>query len=130
MADPKPSFFQAAIAKAASIHTMTGLASLCGVERVTLTNYATGRSRPSREALRALSDNLPPAESGPLILAHLLDECPASARPYLTLELAVGRERPEVPNTELDALIGGIRLLAEERQEVRDWLSQSYAIMR
>ena len=109
---------------------MTKLAALCGVPRVTLTNYATGRSRPSVEALKALADHLPPLESAPLILAHLRDECPAKVRPYLTLEMAVARAEGEPPNTELDALMRGIRVMAEEREEVREWLTQSYSLMR
>ena len=109
---------------------------MSGVPRSNLTSYATGRSRPSVEALRALSDHLPPAERAPLILAHLMDECPASARPYLVLEInaatvhTAATEPEAPPAVDLDALFAGLRQLAEARPEVRDWLEQSYALIR
>lgn len=139
MSATKCTLFQAALSKAAHLHTMTGLAAKCGIQRVTLTNYATGRSRPSVEALRSLSDALDPEERAPLILAHLLDECPYSARPFLVLELSPLLESvrigepvsvPDPGQASLDGLFAGLRHLAETRQDVREWLAQSLELIR
>lgn len=135
MRNTKCTQFQAALAREAELHTWTGLSSLCGIARTNLNSYATGRSRPSVDALRALAAGLPPEEGAPLILAHLIDECPADVRPYLTLELradllATMQAEPEIPDTDLDALFAALRQLAEKRQDIRHWLALSYELMR
>lgn len=134
MKDTKCTHFQAALAHEAHLHSYRGLSDISSIPRANLTNYATGRSRPSVEALRALADNLPPAERAPLILAHLKDECPASARPYLTLELSPsltgGATVPPPPAVDLDALFAGLRQLAETRQDIRELLEQLYVLIR
>lgn len=137
----KLTLFQTALRREASLHTMQGLSKMCGLPRGNLTSYATGRSRPSVEALQALAKALPAAERGPLILAHLLDECPAEARRDLILELrshaeglgepAAAYEVPaETPDLDLDALFQALRHLAETRPEVRDWLQQSLRLIQ
>jgi transcriptional regulator with XRE-family HTH domain len=132
MADTKCTHFQAALARETHLHTLRGLAELSGVQRATLGHYATGRSRPSIEALRALAKGLPKDEAAPLILAHLKDECPADVRPYLTLELSLTLDgpTPPAPAVDLDALFAGLRQLAETRKDIRDWLEQSYELIR
>lgn len=135
MQNSKCTQFQAALAHEAHIHSWTKLATISGIPRTNLNSYATGRSRPSVEALRALSDHLPPEERAPLILAHLKDECPASARPYLQLEINAaalnGETEPgQPPAVDIDALFAGLRQLAETRKDVREWLEQSYLLIR
>ena len=139
MESNKITLFQTALRREAELHSMQGLAKMCGVQRATLGHYATGRSRPSVEALQALARALPPAERGPLILAHLLDECPAEARRDLILEL-----RPDLDGAEglgervseyaqdlsLDALFAALRHLAETRPEVREWLTLSLQLIQ
>ena len=133
--------FQTALRREASIHTMKGLATLSGIPRGNLTSYATGRSRPAVDALEALAKALPPRERGPLILAHLLDECPAEARRDLILELrphlgdegGVSEDSPvygDVPDMDMDALFSALRHLAETRPEVREWLQQSLRLIQ
>lgn len=135
----KITLFQTALRREASLHTMQGLAKMCGVPRGNLTSYATGRSRPSVEALEALARALPAAERGPLILAHLLDECPASARRDLILELRPDLEGAEglseraseyAQDLSLDALFTALRHLADTRPEVREWLTQSLQLIQ
>jgi hypothetical protein len=120
---------------------MQGLANLCGVPRGNLTGYATGRSRPPVDALAALAKALPPRERGPLILAHLLDECPAEARRDLILELRPhlgdegglaesGPADGDLPDMDMDALFAALRHLAETRPEVREWLQQSLRLIQ
>ena len=129
----RTTLFQTALRKVAAIHTMQGLANKSRLNRGTLTTYATGRSRPALDALEALARTLPPTERGPLILAHLLDECPAAARRDLILEL-----RPHVQSISdeagadqnLDALFSALRFLAETRPEVLEWLQSSLPLIQ
>ena len=129
----RTTLFQTALRKVAAIHTMQGLAKKSRLNRGTLTTYATGRSRPALDALEALARTLPPTERGPLILAHLLDECPAAARRDLILEL-----RPHVQSISdeagadqnLDALFSALRFLAETRPEVLEWLQSSLPLIQ
>lgn len=130
----KITMFQTALRRVAESHTMQGLAKLCGIQRATLGHYASGRSRPSVEALAALSNALASTERGPLILAHLLDECPSSARGDLIIELReqVGVD-PMVPGSadlSMDALFAALRHLAESRPDVRDWLQESLRLIQ
>jgi len=137
---PKVTFFQTALKREAELHTMQGLANLCGLQRATLGHYSTGRSRPAVDALEALAKALPPRERGPLILAHLLDECPAEARRDLILELrphlegeGLAEAAPaygEAPDMDMDALFAALRHLAETRPEVREWLQQSLRLIQ
>ena len=131
--------FQTALRKEADLHTMQGLSKICGVPRGNLTSYLTGRARPSVEALRALAKALPAEERAPLILAHLLDECPAEARGDLILEMrpwvmdsACVQESPaaDAPDLSLEALFSALRHLAESRPEVREWLTSSLALIQ
>lgn len=129
---PTVSFFQTALRKVAALHTMQGLARRSDVPRANLVNYSLGRARPSVEALAALAKALPPQERGPLILAHLLDECPAAARADLILELRpyLLEDAGAPPDQDLDALFTALRHLAETRPEVREFLAASLEVMR
>lgn len=131
--------FQTALRKVADTHSMKRLAEMCGLPRSNLTSYVTGRSRPSVEALAALAAVLPPEERGPLVLAHLLDECPAAARRDVILELSPNLEKngiaePAVdygmPDMSLDALFSALRHLAETRPDVREWLTRSLEVIK
>lgn len=131
--------FQTALRKVADAHTMKHLAEMCGLPRSNLTSYVTGRSRPSVDALNALADALPAEERGPLVLAHLLDECPASARRDVILELSPHLEGGGVAEgvlpygdaeMNLDALFAALRHLAETRADVREWLARSLEVIQ
>ena len=131
----RTTLFQTALRKVAAIHTMQGLAKKSRLNRGTLTTYATGRSRPALDALEALARTLPPTERGPLILAHLLDECPAAARRDLILELrphvqSISDEVAAGADQNLDALFSALRFLAETRPEVLEWLQSSLPLIQ
>lgn len=140
METSKITFFQTELRREAELHTMQGLAKMCGVPRANLSHYVSGRTRPSVDALEALAKALPPRERGPLILAHLLDECPADARRDLILELrphlegeGLAEATPaygEAPDMDMDALFAALRHLAETRPEVREWLQQSLRLIQ
>lgn len=140
METSKITFFQTELRREAELHTMQGLAKMCGVPRANLSHYVSGRTRPSVDALEALAKALPPRERGPLILAHLLDECPAAARRDLILELrphlegeGLAEAAPaygEAPDMDMDALFAALRHLAETRPEVREWLQQSLRLIQ
>lgn len=126
--------FQTALRQTAERHTMKVLAERCGIPRGNLTSYMTGRSRPSVEAIEAIAGALLSTERAPLILAHLLDECPAVCRPELILELSpyLGSSLQEGagPDMELDALFSALRQLALSRPAVREWLKKSLELIR
>lgn len=141
MTTPKVTFFQTQLRREAELHTLQGLAKMCGLPRANISHYVSGRTRPPVDALEALAKALPPQERGPLILAHLLDECPASARQDLILELRPHLEEAglaevgpvygePIPDMDLDALFQALRYLAETRPEVREWLTQSLRVIQ
>jgi hypothetical protein len=131
----KITLFQTALRSVAATYTMQGLARMSGLPRGNLTSYASGRSRPPPDALEAICRVLTPHERAPLVLAHLLDECPGSVRPELILEL-----RPDLQQVtsalssadadSLDAVFAALRHLAETRPEVREWLQESLRLIR
>lgn len=130
----KITMFQTGLRKLAETYTMQGLAKLCGIPRGNLTSYASGRSRPSVDALTALANALPAQERGPLVLSHLLDECPPSARADLIIELReqVGVDPVVAASTDfsLDAMFAALRHLAESRPDVREWLQESLRLIQ
>lgn len=130
----KITMFQTALRRVAESHTMQGLAKLCGIPRGNLTSYASGRSRPSVDALAAMANALAAEERGPLILAHLIDECPPAARGDLIIELReqVGVDPMVAGSADLsmDALFAALRHLAESRPDVRDWLQESLRLIQ
>lgn len=131
--------FFAGIRRIACRRSWRAVMSYTGMSRARLQ-----RSRPSLEALSALASALPAAECGPLILAHLLDECPAEARRDLILELRPHLEGSaglseceveygadvEVPDLSMDALFSALRFLAETRPEVLEWLQSSLPLIQ
>jgi len=118
-----PTLFQTALKTIANRHSWTALAEMSGVQRTTLNNYAAGRSRPSVESIKCLADCLPTDERAELVLAHLQDECPASAKHLLAINATQSPSPPlEQRVVDLDSAITALRAHAMRNPEVADWL--------
>jgi predicted transcriptional regulator len=104
-----------------------GFATKCKISQAVISKHCAGTLRPKVETLEKICKSLPAGVGARLVVAHLQDETPASARYYLMVNLHTkdGAARmEEKPDSKLDHLDRktrkAIEFIAEKAIENKD----------
>ena len=121
--------FAVELRRLADIMTLNALAEASGVPRTSLSNYTSMRARPSPKHLKAICDAVEEPDRARLVMAHLMDERPDSARHLVDISTK-GKAPKQKLTGDAPAVLAEIERMMLADPGFTQWLSVTIGMLK